>query len=62
MTGLVVYPKCAEGYTNWDCCVCATECPDDFRDDGLYCAKPGAYGRGAGYAIWHEGKCNSENE
>jgi hypothetical protein len=25
-------------------------CPSGFRDDGLYCAKPAAYGRGAGYA------------
>jgi hypothetical protein len=29
-------------------------CPDGFRDDGDYCAKPEAYGRGAGYA-WQFG-------
>lgn len=23
MTGLIVYPKCKTGFTNWDCCVCA---------------------------------------
>jgi len=61
MWGAIVYPKCKPGYTNWLCCVCATECPPDFRDDGLYCAKPASYGRGVGYPIWDEDKCNREN-
>lgn len=29
--------------------VCVQDCPSGFRDDGLYCAKPAAYGRGGGY-------------
>jgi hypothetical protein len=29
--------------------VCWQSCPDGFRDDGGFCAKPEAYGRGAGY-------------
>lgn len=33
------------------------ECPSGFRDDGLYCAKPSAYGRGAGYVLWKKDKC-----
>lgn len=60
--GLFVYPKCKPGFTNWDCCVCATICPPGFRDDGLYCAKPSAYGRGAGYPLWKKDKCNQEHE
>lgn len=50
--GLLVYPKCEKGYTNWDCCVCATTCPENFTDNGLYCLKPRAYGRGVGYVLW----------
>ncbi len=30
---------------------CYSNCPAGYRDDGLYCGKPGPYGRGAGYAI-----------
>jgi len=51
-TGLIVYPKCKSGFTNWDCCVCANVCPPEFKDNGLYCLKPKAYGRGAGYVLW----------
>mmetsp|Transcript_8881 Transcript_8881/g.1233 ORF Transcript_8881/g.1233 Transcript_8881/m.1233 type:complete len:102 (+) Transcript_8881:201-506(+) len=51
-TGLIVYPKCKPGFTNWDCCVCATICPPRFTDNGLYCLKPKAYGRGVGYVLW----------
>ena len=29
--------------------VCWQSCPDGWRDDGAFCAKPEAYGRGAGY-------------
>jgi hypothetical protein len=28
---------------------CGQKCPDGWRDDGLFCAKPGEYGVGAGY-------------
>lgn len=40
---------------------CYKNCPAGFRDDGLYCGKPAAYGRGAGYVIWDEAKCKREN-
>ncbi|MFB2838736.1 phosphatidylinositol-specific phospholipase C domain-containing protein [Floridanema evergladense] len=39
----------------------ARSCPKDFRDDRSYCAKPAAYGRGAGYVIWEKAKCEREN-
>jgi len=42
----------------------ADPCPSGFRDDGDYCAKPEAYGRGAGYistalceSSYGQGKC-----
>lgn len=44
-----MYPKCEEGFFNVGCCLCESQCPAGFRDDGLFCAKPSAYGRGAGY-------------
>lgn len=42
------YPKCKEGYKGAGP-LCLRTCPDKFRDDGLFCAKPEAYGRGAGF-------------
>ena len=47
--GLIMYPKCQAGYSNFGCCVCSQNCPAGYRDDGAFCAKPEAYGRGAGY-------------
>jgi len=47
--GAIIYPKCKNGFYNVACCICEEYCPEGFRDDGLYCAKPAAYGRGAGY-------------
>ena len=41
--------------------VCWQYCPSGFRDDGAFCYKPEAYGRGVGYAIWNEDKCKREN-
>lgn len=58
---MIIYPKCAEGFTNWGSNICANECPNEFKDNGLFCLKPKAYGRGAGYAIWDENKCKSRN-
>lgn len=46
--GPLCFPKCKDGYTGVGP-VCWQDCPDDFRDDGAFCAKPSAYGRGAGY-------------
>lgn len=45
------YDKCAPGYhSSWAAPTnCSADCPAGFRDDGLYCAKPGPYGRGGGY-------------
>ncbi len=40
---------------------CYKNCPAEFRDDGLYCGKPAAYSRGAGYVIWDRAKCEKEN-
>ena len=49
MWGAIWYPKCRDSFHNAGCCICESECPSGFRDDGLYCAKPDAYGRGVGY-------------
>ncbi len=40
---------------------CYKNCPQGLPDNGLYCEKRGEYGRGAGYVIWNEDKCNREN-
>jgi len=40
---------------------CYKNCPAEFRDDGLYCGKPSAYSRGAGYVVWDKAKCEKEN-
>lgn len=47
--GLIIYPKCRAGFKSFGCCLCHSICPSGFRDDGAFCAKPAAYGRGAGY-------------
>ncbi|KAL4454652.1 hypothetical protein ABPG74_021857 [Tetrahymena malaccensis] len=47
--GAIMYPKCDDGFYNVGCCLCEAQCPPGFRDDGLFCAKPNAYGRGVGY-------------
>jgi hypothetical protein len=47
--GLLCYPKCNDGYTGV-ASVCWQNCPDGFTDDGAFCRKPAAYGRGWGYA------------
>src|SRR5262245_13789746 len=46
--GGLCYPKCRDGFVGLGP-VCWQKCPDRFRDDGAFCAKPEAYGRGAGY-------------
>jgi hypothetical protein len=47
-SGGLCYQMCKSGYTG-AATMCVPSCPSDFRDDGLYCAKPDSYGRGAGY-------------
>ena len=54
------YEGCAPGFYGVGP-VCWQYCPSEFRDDGCFCYKPEAYGRGAGYAIWSEGWCNDDN-
>ena len=47
--GALCYPHCQEGYSGVGP-ICWQNCPAEtgFRDDGAYCYKPDAYGRGAG--------------
>lgn len=42
------YQQCRAGYRGVGP-VCWADCPSGYRDDGAFCAKPAAYGRGAGY-------------
>ena len=46
--GLLCYPSCKTGFSPF-VATCMQNCPAGFRDDGLLCAKPAAYGRGGGY-------------
>lgn len=59
--GLLVYPQCKKGFSTFGCCTCTNNCPEGFTDNGLYCLKPEAYGRGAGYVLWKEEQCKKEN-
>ena len=45
--GQICYPVCKEGYHSYGP-DCWQNCPKGFFEDGDYCAKPAAYGRGAG--------------
>ena len=54
------YTPCKDDYTGVGP-VCWQNCPDGFTDTGVDCLKPAAYGRGAGYALWDEDKCEEEN-
>jgi hypothetical protein len=58
--GLLCYPKCQPGYVGVGP-VCWQTCPNGFPDHGAFCAKPAPYGRGAGYAIWDQGKCQTNS-
>lgn len=58
--GLLCYPKCKDNYAG-NGPVCWGKCPTGFNDIGAFCQKPAPYGRGAGYAVWNEQKCNTEN-
>lgn len=46
-SGLLCYPKCRDGYYGVGP-VCWQNCPSNFRNDGAFCYKPSAYGRGVG--------------
>lgn len=65
--GALCYDKCKDGYGGAGP-MCWEHCPSGYHDDGATCrkdphvvGKPSAYGRGAGYAIWDEKKCNREH-
>jgi hypothetical protein len=58
--GALCYPQCKTNYSGAGP-VCWGKCPSGFNDIGAFCQKPSSYGRGTGYALWNEGKCNSEN-
>ena len=58
--GLLCYPQCQKGYYGVGP-VCWENCPNGFRNDGAFCFKPDSYGRGVGYPLWNEAKCNQEN-
>jgi len=45
---LLCYPICRAGFSGVGP-VCWQSCPAGFRNDGAFCAKPEAYGRGAGF-------------
>ncbi len=47
-SGALCYPKCKAGYKG-RAFVCWKKCPSGFRNIGVFCQKPKAYGRGAGY-------------
>ena len=68
--GGLCYPKCRDGFVGVGP-VCWQKCPSRYRDDGAFCAKAEAYGRGAGYP-WKfgdtafdlsaaRGRCEGEN-
>lgn len=57
--GLLCYTNCPAGMKRAGV-DCHSICPEGLRDDGLFC-RAAEYGRGAGYALWNEGKCNQEN-
>jgi len=58
--GALCYPLCKDGYYGVGP-VCWQSCPAGFTDTGVDCLKPSSYGRGAGYALWHESECEKQN-
>jgi len=58
--GLLCYTVCKPGFGGAGP-VCWESCPAGYKDTGADCLKPASYGRGAGYVIWDEDKCNREN-
>lgn len=49
--GLLVYPRCKEGFWAFGCCVCTPECPGGMTDTGTGCIKPAAKNRGSGEVL-----------
>lgn len=50
------YPKCQAGYEGAGP-LCVVACPPGAVNLGFACLKPAPYGRGVGYAIWDQAKC-----
>ena len=42
--------------------MCWQSCQTGYTDTGIACLKPLPYGRGAGYAIWDQGRCERHND
>jgi hypothetical protein len=57
--GALCYDLCPAGYKGVGP-VCWQRCPSGYRDDGGFCAKPKAYGRGAGHIT--KNKCENKNK
>jgi hypothetical protein len=57
--GSLCYTACPSGMYRWGF-DCHAYCPEGFRDEGLFC-RIDAYGRGAGYAAWDWGLCESDH-
>jgi len=53
------YQGCAPGWKAVGT-ICYQQCPEGYRDDGLYCAKT-TYDRGAGYVIWDRPVCEKNH-
>ncbi len=62
-SGLLCYKNCGNGENNV-AGVCWSGCPDGTTDIGATCVKKdiSSYGRGAGYVLWDEGKCNKAHQ
>jgi hypothetical protein len=60
-SGLLCYDKPKPNY-DMVAGVAWQKCPPGFTDTGAHCLKPSSYGRGVGYALWNEQKCNNENK
>lgn len=46
--GLVIYPKCREGFYASGCCICTPKCPAGMNDIGVSCEKGGTFTRRGG--------------
>lgn len=57
-SGLIVYPKCRNGFHAVGCCICSPNCPNGMPDIGISCGKA-SYGRGGGVSRL---KCAEDKE
>jgi hypothetical protein len=59
LEGGLCYQRCAPGWKAVGT-ICYQQCPEGYRDDGLYCGKT-TYSRGAGYVIWDRPVCEKNH-